>query len=74
MDHGCDGENPGLWIERQCELLEVSVAKIAREAKVDRATIFRWKSGETEPYWSTYQRVRTVIHGYWSRERKVEGF
>lgn len=74
MDQAFDGENPGMWVERQCEQLGVSVSKVAREAKVDRTTIFRWKTGETEPYWGSYQRVRTVISGYWSKGKKTEGF
>jgi predicted transcriptional regulator len=61
-------ENPGEMVERECRDLGISVAQVAREAKVDRITIFRWKKGDTEPYWGTYQRVRNVIDGYWDRK------
>jgi ribosome-binding protein aMBF1 (putative translation factor) len=74
VDPTYEGENVGLWIERQCEALGLSVAKVAREAQVDRATIHRWKTGRTAPYWRSFDRVRIVIDGYWNREKRVGGF
>ena len=74
MDHAFDDENPGLWIERECERLDLSVSRVAREAKIDRSTIFRWKIGETEPNWGSFNRVRSVIRGYWDRDKKLGGF
>jgi hypothetical protein len=64
------GVNPGEWVESEARKLGVSVTRIAREAKIDRATIFRWKKDETSPYWDTWQRVQNVIRGYWDRQEK----
>ena len=60
-------QNPGEWIEAQCRELGVSVAEIAREARIDRSTIFRWKVGDRSPNWDNFNRVRAVVDGYWSR-------
>ena len=74
MDVTFEGENPGVWIERQCEALGVSVTKVAREAGVDRATIWRWKSGDSSPKMRSFDRLRQVVDRYWDREKKVGGF
>jgi len=70
-----DQANAGRWVEEQARELGISVSRIAKEARVDRCTIHRWKRGDTEPYWSSFRRVRGVIEGYWSerRDRLLEG-
>lgn len=67
VDRPQPNQNPGDWVERQCEALGVPISKVARDAGVDRATIWRWRHSETSPYWGTFERVRTVINGYWDR-------
>jgi predicted transcriptional regulator len=59
--------NPGVWLEQQCEILGVSVSRVAREARISRSTIYRWQRGQTEPYWGSVQRIRNVIRDYWNK-------
>jgi hypothetical protein len=63
--------NPGEWVERQCAELGVSVSLVARAAKIDRSTVFRWKTGQTRPYWDSLQRVRSVIDSIWAEKGKA---
>lgn len=63
-------ENPGAWVEWQCERLGVPVAQVAREACIDFSTIYRWKRG-SRPYSDNLDRVRSVIQAF--RERRGEG-
>lgn len=68
-----DDDNPGAWVVRQCADLGVPIAQVAAEAGVDRATIHRWRSGESSASWGTFQRVRSVIRDRWTRiERETE--
>lgn len=66
-------ENAGVWIESQCRQLGVSVSRIAREARIDRSTIFRWKRGDVEPYWGTLRRVKGVIDSIWEQREDKAG-
>lgn len=65
--------NVGIWIEDQCRALGVSVASVAREASIDRTTIFRWKKGDAEPYWKSFQRVKGVIDSIWGEREDKAG-
>ena len=61
-----DEDNPGAWVVRQCADLGVPIAQVAAEAGVDRATIHRWRSGESSASWGTFERVRNVIREKWT--------
>lgn len=64
-------ENPGAWVEWQCERLGVTVTEVAREASLDFSTIYRWKRG-SRPYSDNLERVRDVIASF-KRRRHGEG-
>lgn len=55
------GINPGDWIEAQARELGVSVARLAREARIQRSTIFRWRQGASSPNLDSFLRVSQVI-------------
>jgi hypothetical protein len=62
-----DPENFGTWLERQAKDLGVPVSRIARDAGVDRTTVYRWKKGHNGPYLRTRDRIKAVVTGYWDR-------
>lgn len=65
-----EGVNPGDWIEAQAREIGISVARIAREAKIQRSTIFRWRQGASSPNLDSFLRVSKVIDRIRS-ERKL---
>lgn len=66
------GQNPGDWIEKQCRALAIPLSQLARDAEVDRTTLFRWKSGQN-PYLGSFERVRSTIRSYWDRIERETG-
>lgn len=62
------GENPGEWVERRCKDLEVSVADVARRARVSRTTIYRWKKGHHDPNWHSIRQVQSAIESIWQKK------
>jgi transcriptional regulator with XRE-family HTH domain len=61
------GQNPGDWIEKQCRALGIHLSQLARDSAVDRTTLFRWRSGQQNPYLGSFERVRSTIRRYWDR-------
>lgn len=54
-------DDPGHWLETECQALGVSVHRVAIEARLSPSTVQRWVKGETTPYWQAFERVRIVV-------------
>jgi DNA-binding phage protein len=63
-----DDGNVSEWIEREAKALGVSVSRIAREAKIDRATFYRWKKGSCSPNLRSVTQVRRTIDSIWIKK------
>jgi hypothetical protein len=48
-------------IERSLRRAKVSVNTVCREARVDRSTWTRWKTGKTEPNVKTWEKVKAAL-------------
>jgi predicted transcriptional regulator len=59
--------NLGQLVEDECRELGISVTRVANEARISRATIFRWKRGDYSPQIDTWRRVASILDGYWAR-------
>lgn len=66
-----DQENPGQWLKRQCEQLNITPARVAKEARISKSTLSRWMSDQHKPYWDNIQRVQAVINGFWSKKSQA---
>lgn len=58
---GVEYPNPGEWLRTQCSDLQVSVAMVAREARLSKSTLSRWMADRNKPYWDSVERIKGAV-------------
>lgn len=64
-----DIADPGDWVKARCEEIGVPLRQVLREARVAPSTVWRWSSGDYQPAWGSFNRIRGVLKSYWDRQR-----